>query len=158
MGQDRWQHRFERKIERLRSRGKESDRHPLETEFDQAICGVIEPTFQEFKQYCEQKGIKVRIRIGHDPPYAHFAITGAEFFPHYSVSRALHFTILSRSAREENKVEVFEEFWRQPPTKEEETPLAEYGDLVTPEQITKEFVQARLTRLLERYLDAELNY
>lgn len=158
MRQDRWQERIERKIERLKDLARGSAGHPLEREFDRSIVNVIEPTFQEFKQYCEGKGIKVRIRIGHDPPYAHFVITGVEFFPHYPFSRALHFTILSRSAREEDKVEVFEESWREPPSKEERAPLAEYGSLVTPEQITKEFVQARLMRLLEHYLDAALNY
>ncbi len=156
MGQETWQERIERKIKKLKDRERFSVKLPLGAEFGQVISRVIVPAFQEFKEYCEQKGINVKIRIGHDPPYAHFAITRAEFFS--SVSRALHFSILTKDARTENKVEIFEESWRGTPAKGKGMSQEEYIDLVAPKEIAREFVQARLVRLLERYLDAELNY
>ncbi len=158
MAQDKWQERIERKIEKLKVQERSRTRYPLEEEFEQTIVRVIEPAFEEFQRYCEKKGISVKIRIGDDPPYAHFAITGAEFFPHYSISRALHFSILTKDARAENKVEIFEESWREVPAKKREIPPEEFVDLVAPKGITPEFVEARLARLLDRYLGAKLNY
>jgi signal transduction histidine kinase len=158
MAQDKWQERIERKIRDLRARERDRSGDPLEKEFEQIIARVIEPAFRRFRKYCEEKGIEVKIRIGDDPPYAHFALTGAGFFPHYSISRALHFSVLTRDARAENKVEIFEESWREVPAKERDIPPEEFVDLVVPKGITSEFVEARLVRLLDRYLGAKLNY
>jgi hypothetical protein len=132
MAQDRWQERIDRKIEKLKGWERIGAEHSLEKQFEGIIAQVIEPAFQEFREYCEKRGIKVRIRVGHDPPYAHFAIVGAEFFPHYSVSKALHCTILSKDAQAENKVEIFEESWREVPTRERGIPQEEHIDLLTP--------------------------